>query len=82
MSDFSIIWITNSSHMSCDIELWWIMGKPKILRWKSTLWLDKIDLLISIGSYRLTCWYQPVWLDDLTCLAIICKKENTKGEAG
>ena len=47
-------------------------GKTKkIIRWKSALWLDKIDLLI------LTCWYRLVWLDDLTCLIIICKSENT-----
>ena len=32
-----------------NIELWWIMGKQKILRWKSTLRSDKIDSWISIG---------------------------------
>ena len=32
-----------------NIELWWIMGKQKILGWKSTFRLDKIDSLTSIG---------------------------------
>ena len=54
-------------------ELW---DNKKILGWKSTPLLDKIKLLISIGSYPLTCRYWLVWLDDSTCLTIIHKNET------
>ena len=49
----------------------------KILGYKWTLQLDKIDSLISIGLYR---WLADinlfVWLDDLACLTIIRKNES------
>ena len=44
-------YLNNKNLLTCvkNIELWWIMGKQKIIGWKSTLRLDKIDSLISIG---------------------------------
>ena len=62
-----------------NIESWCIIEKQKLIGWKSTLWLDKINWLISIGKYWLTRWYQLIWLDDLTCL-IICVQTKTLWE--
>ena len=39
-----------------------VMGKQKILGWKSALQLDKIDSLIYIG------WHAVIKLFNLTCL--------------
>ena len=80
MSGFSLIWIKNSHELKI-FELWWIMGKQKVLAWKCFDWMKLIH------CYRLV---NKGWLADInlfdsmifTCLTIICKNENTMGGHG
>ena len=64
ISGFSLLWITNSFHVSW--KYWIIMDnkKIKIPGWNLTLLLDKSDLYRLINME----WLAGIdWLNDLTC---------------